>query len=103
MWTLITHCYPPLPPRAGKISLASGGQVDSYGSRLMDVEWNRRYDSELRLMVARCMAHDPAERPSLRELLQNAEAGVQKDQGPDEDDTSIKQWVNDVMNSAPVS
>lgn len=71
MWSLITHCFPPAPPRALPYAYASeviGVAEDShgftYGMHVMaeDFTW---CDVELRRQILRCLDHDPTKRPRL--------------------------------------
>lgn len=106
MWSLITLCYPIHPPEAGHLNLDQAGEdgsrVITYGSHLLDKEWDH-VDPELRRVVVRCLCHDPAQRPGLAELLQTAEGKCQKAPGPGEDDDSIRKWMDDILHNAPKS
>ncbi|CAJ2509198.1 Uu.00g142240.m01.CDS01 [Anthostomella pinea] len=79
MFTLITTTYPPMPPQPAqqnpKIKYAYGGLLEShlsYGSMLLDDEWNH-VDRALRETIVKCMCHNPTNRPTLEQLLEEAE------------------------------
>ncbi|KAI0012180.1 kinase-like domain-containing protein [Xylariaceae sp. FL0662B] len=99
LFNVITGCWPRTPPAAAYLTMEGGQQVITYGMDLLDARWNY-VDIELRRMAARCMCHDPTQRPGLEELLNHAEAGLSKPPGDGEDDESIRRWIQDALNSA---
>ncbi|KAJ4403108.1 hypothetical protein N0V82_010703 [Gnomoniopsis sp. IMI 355080] len=86
MWSLVTQCFPPVPPRAlpytyanedpsslsaatggGGVGLDDGGQFvngHTYGMHIMAEEFDD-YDFELRLQILRCLDHVATNRPKM--------------------------------------
>lgn len=71
MWSLVTHCFPPAPPRALPYAYASevpgvveDGRGYTYGMHVMAMDFEG-CDVELRRQILRCLDHDPTRRPSL--------------------------------------
>jgi hypothetical protein len=60
-----------------------------------------RVDLRLRETIARCMAHDPAQRPSLLQLLSEAKKGINRGFA-NESDMVIGKWIDDHIYSAPL-
>lgn len=104
MFNLITKCWPPRPPQATAMTVG-GTNIDTYGSPLDRNEFNTT-DVQLRTMVKRCMAHDPADRPSLRELQQVAKGKVGNNAIPgdptQESNAAVQAWVNTFIHSANI-
>lgn len=88
----MTKMRPPVPPQLQPKIGNHEDLPDNYCALLLDDPDYEIYDFELRQTIARCMAHDPRERPSLRQLLQQAKNGINKIFA-DEPDADIKQWV----------
>lgn len=70
MWELVTHCFPPCPPRAYPYRYAREGadvkdqNGHSYGLHVLGREFDS-VDSELRYYIVRCLDHQPSKRPSM--------------------------------------
>ncbi|KAJ8128522.1 hypothetical protein O1611_g5114 [Lasiodiplodia mahajangana] len=92
MWQLITKCWPELPPQyqPGTPRLRA-----HYCNRILTEEEFSGVDFELREIVAQCMAHNPADRPGPRMLVNRALAGIRKrfPNNPRETDDFIEDWV----------
>lgn len=106
MWCIMTLHYPLQPPIAGVISIedeASGGtrKAFSYGNVLFNGEWDH-LDVMLRNIVNRCMAHDPADRPTTEYLLQHAQKHAPVVPPPGEDDVRLHSWLQNQILSAPI-
>ncbi|KAK7757014.1 hypothetical protein SLS62_001030 [Diatrype stigma] len=104
MMCIITGCYPAQPPLAGTMKLKDGvTEIRSYGTLLLQgvFDWA---DAELRDMVVRCLAHDPAHRPELGELLQHATDNLARVSaaGASETDDEIRAWHRYEVLGAPV-
>lgn len=112
MVTLITRCEPLTPPRVAKIKLFArkGDKLTkwwnhfSYGAMLVrekDERWEY-VDMELRETLAKCLARDPAHRPGLNSLLDQA---VKKREGEgsfvyaDSEVPATKQYMRAWLNS----
>lgn len=117
MVALITRCDPLTPPRVAKVKLlARRGDKSTkwwnhytYGAMLVrekDVKWDYA-DEELRETLAKCLARDPAHRPDL-EFLLNQALGKCQDEGPyvyaDGEKPATRQyvtgWMNNMLNNA---
>lgn len=112
MWTLITHCYPPQPPRAWPYAYeAEGDRAESvayalplengwtYGMDLMNPIFGK-YDHELRLQIMRCLDHEPSKRPDIRWLERVIEARVRsRDLVDAESDEQLKDAVAEIFRS----
>ncbi|TGJ85768.1 hypothetical protein E0Z10_g2988 [Xylaria hypoxylon] len=92
MWQIMTQMRAPVPPQLQRRTGLHADLPVNYCPRILDEELFDIYDLELRLTVARCMAYDPKERPSLRTLLQGAQVGINKSFDRETDDI-IKLWV----------
>ncbi|KAI5920295.1 kinase-like domain-containing protein [Camillea tinctor] len=99
LFSLVTGSYPPLPPQAADVNLG-GRSFTSYGWYALDAKF-AHVDPPLRFLVAQCMAHTPANRPSLRDLLDGAMCGVRYRQGAETAD-EILDWQRRVF-CAPTS
>lgn len=79
--------------------------IITYGGNLDDVGFTNT-DVQLRTMVKRCMAHDPADRPSLRELQQVAKGKVGTNpiagDASQESNAVVQTWVNTFILSANI-
>lgn len=101
---IITGCYPAQPPFTGTMKLKDNlTDIRTYGSLLLqaDFDWA---DYELRHIVARCLAHDPADRPGLEELLQHTNDNIARvtASAPHESDNEIRAWHRYEVLGAPV-
>ncbi|KAI1485394.1 kinase-like domain-containing protein [Biscogniauxia mediterranea] len=93
LFNLVTGHYPPQPPQAANVQLVQGdGSVGAafttYGELALRPPF-AHVDGELRALVVRCMAHLPAARPSLRELLAGAIRGLNRSVALETDDDVI--------------
>ncbi|KAL2284732.1 hypothetical protein FJTKL_08812 [Diaporthe vaccinii] len=72
MWQLLTRCCTLLPPNHGDIEFSPDGvntvRGFTYGADLIFSRVADEYDETLRTTIMWCMMHDPAERPTLRQL-----------------------------------
>ncbi|KAI0536569.1 kinase-like domain-containing protein [Xylaria digitata] len=101
MWQIMTLREAPVPPILQVRSGITANLPQNYCLSLLTQDQFKVYDEDLRLTIARCMAHDPNERPSLRTLLQGAQLGINK-RFPAETDEFIKSWVQDLIYDADV-
>ncbi|KAI0429359.1 kinase-like domain-containing protein, partial [Xylaria sp. FL1042] len=118
MWELITLEIGPLPPqpqppydqRDSYPAYNDRGQANydlilkdpayadfkiSYCSLLLDpdvhdFDW---VDKRLRRTIFECLYHKPDDRPTLEELLREAEENIQADKFPQETDAQIRDWI----------
>ncbi|GAW23882.1 hypothetical protein ANO14919_134590 [Xylariales sp. No.14919] len=101
MESLITACHPAQPPVPTEVSDTPPQGKDKYftyaGHLKQDVYNN--FDRDLISVTMRCQAHLPADRPTLAELLQIAEAGVAK--GGDGTWQQLSDWVNKILYEPP--
>ncbi|KAI0475471.1 hypothetical protein GGR56DRAFT_695160 [Xylariaceae sp. FL0804] len=107
MFCLITQMYPPVPPQPQAVKATFGAArtestILSYGHALLDDQKYGYIDRELRMIVAKCMAHRPYDRPSLNECVDEAVEGQMKNEfglNPAtgepivESDQMIRQWI----------
>ncbi|KAI2627705.1 kinase-like domain-containing protein [Hypoxylon sp. NC1633] len=130
MWILITQRLPPTPPQpqvppgvvlppgydANSASPGSNPQnTPEYKAALaqlsstmpisycvgMDNSGNYTHvDEELREVIYRCMYHSPEHRPTIEDLLEQAQRGLQKVFDNEPDDV-VNRWVDDFLLSAP--
>ncbi|KAK8131690.1 hypothetical protein PG984_008128 [Apiospora sp. TS-2023a] len=75
MWQLITVCETPLPPCLTDVKFGSRSIDNTYGISLGDDKY-KDVDANLRETIARCLKHDPRERPKLEVLLPPAQAAA---------------------------
>ena len=83
-------------------------RVITYGILLLQNSYGWA-DAELRYMVARCLAHNPADRPSLDELLRHAKENIAKTTSgalssggtPYETDQDLETWCRYIILGAP--
>ncbi|KAI1075635.1 hypothetical protein F5B20DRAFT_558852 [Whalleya microplaca] len=121
MWSFITQLQGPMPPNpqwplgfadprladnfngdADAALKAIGGEnIFSYCPELMKAEDNEYLwaDEELRRTIYNCMSHWPQYRPTVEQLLDQAQIGVTK-QFEGESDAFIQQWVQSVIFNA---
>ncbi|KAI0514975.1 hypothetical protein F5B22DRAFT_211034 [Xylaria bambusicola] len=120
MWELIVKYQGPLPPTPQppqNLPHILQGQIDydailqdpkyadfkiSYCALLLnpdvhDYDW---VDKALRETVFKCMYHKPDDRPTLEELLKEAEEKVQEE-FPEETDEFIRKWIDHWLHSPP--
>ncbi|KAI8633205.1 kinase-like domain-containing protein [Xylariaceae sp. FL1651] len=100
MWQLITHYHPPVPPPLQPVTQPLAHIPNNYCALLLKGTRYDRVDIELRETIARCMAHDPRDRPPLRTLLAEAKRGINK-VFPNETDDFIKKWVDRMFFTVP--
>ncbi|KAI0459955.1 kinase-like domain-containing protein [Xylaria acuta] len=98
-WQLMTKMVPPVPPQLQRKMGHHADLPDNYCAAILTEPAYDAYDLDLRKALARCMAHDPRERPTLRQLLQHAKAGINK-VFADEPDWRIREWVQDLIYNA---
>ncbi|KLU88852.1 hypothetical protein MAPG_07835 [Magnaporthiopsis poae ATCC 64411] len=101
MWIIITQRAPLHPPVPREIPILPNMEADpngvgrntfwTYGYPL-DQPGQSQIGDELRHLVLRMMAHDPYDRPSLKELLGAAEAGcaLEDDDDPSREQTDLE-------------
>ncbi|KAK3364572.1 hypothetical protein B0T25DRAFT_530543 [Lasiosphaeria hispida] len=71
MWSFITRLQPPAGPVRNDLSLSIPGQpnkITTFGGHLTNDGRYNNIDPELRLLVARCLAEFPRDRPSMDEI-----------------------------------
>lgn len=104
MWCLMTGSYPLQPAVAGNTTVTDGIRgpraIVTYGNVLYNGMWDH-IDPQLRGIVNWCMAHNPADRPSLEHLLAHAQTFWPRVPPPGEDDLRIHTWLQDQVLSAP--
>lgn len=104
MFVLITRCEPPRPPQPSNVNIG-GIDMITYGNPLDHNDFAAT-DPQLIQIVKRCMTHDPAHRPGLRELLQVASAKVGNNPDPadifQESNAVVTGWVNQFINNAAI-
>ncbi|KAI1468339.1 kinase-like domain-containing protein [Daldinia caldariorum] len=117
MWVLITQRIPPMPPQAqippGINIPKNADRIDellwhiqpgmpvSYCALLMDGDFEY-IDEDLRTAIYQCMYHQPNYRPTVEELLLQAQEGISR-RYPDEDDDVVNRWVSEYVLNAPTS
>ncbi|KAI1425860.1 kinase-like domain-containing protein [Xylaria sp. FL1777] len=92
LWQLMTQMRAPVPPQLQRKSGLHADLPYNYCACLLTEAKYEVYDVELRTIVARCMAHDPQERPTPGQLLQSAKRGIDKRFDGEPDDI-IAQWI----------
>lgn len=76
-------------------------EIETYGTPLFQNEYDH-VDPELRKMVARCLAHDPRNRPGLVELEQHATFNIARVAAIETDDY-VRQWYRtEVIGAAAI-
>ncbi|RYP53711.1 hypothetical protein DL768_001311 [Monosporascus sp. mg162] len=97
LWNVITKCYPPIPPQR-----QSGPGPLTY-CHLIRTDPKYNYVApELKEVLARCMRHDPKDRPSLLNLSRQAKHGIKKRYGNESDDF-IRTWIHNALYNASSS
>ncbi|KAK7751511.1 hypothetical protein SLS62_006598 [Diatrype stigma] len=102
MYTLITRCLPPRPPQPEDI-VVNHRVITTFGRPL-----NQFHNTErsLRTLVKRCLAYDPADRPSLRRLLHIVRPKVRNDKDPNDPNSEsnevVRAWVRHAIFNAPI-
>ncbi|KAI1290490.1 kinase-like domain-containing protein [Xylaria venustula] len=92
LWQLITKYRAELPPRIQRTHQARDQMANHYCSDILTEGRYDRVDIELRKTVARCMAHDPKRRPTVRALVAQAKRGITR-RFDNETDRDIREWV----------
>ncbi|KAI1352160.1 kinase-like domain-containing protein [Xylaria sp. FL0043] len=96
MWQLMTWMMPPVPPQLqAKRGLHANLPYNYCALLLTDHDYDC-YDLELRQTVARCMAAEPQQRPTLMQLLRVAKKGIEK-RFDGETDESIRAFVQEFV------
>lgn len=101
MWVIITQRAPLHPPVPREIPILPNMEADPNGvgrntfwtyAYPLDQPGHFQIGDELRHLVLRMMAHDPYDRPSLKELLGAAEAGcaLEDDDDPSHEQTDLE-------------
>ncbi|KAI1083986.1 kinase-like protein [Whalleya microplaca] len=96
MWQLITKLKVPSAPQPQE----KAGEPVSYCVLLLTDDRFKDVDIELREELSRCMRHNPADRPTLIQLLQRAKTGAGKVFANEPDET-VKAWVQRAIYGAP--
>lgn len=93
MWSLMTLTFPQMPPEARGWLTSQGEDLEqpSYGTYLLSRDFDS-VDRELRETVVRCMAHNPAHRPPLRELELLAESKTKWDEARN---AEVRRWAQE--------
>jgi hypothetical protein len=100
MWQIITCLDPPVPPTRGAEIVGGGRSLPPhYAADILDKPEYEHVDLELRITIARCMAHDPTNRPSSGRLLAQAKTAARK-YFPGETDPVIRAWVDRFLHNA---
>lgn len=102
MWCCITLLRPNRPPIPQPMPTAPGPMATrprTYGAGVLDRVYIDHYGQELCELVARCMMHRPADRPSLNEL--QAQLDASKPIGPIAPLT--RAWVKKYFRDAPAA
>jgi serine/threonine protein kinase len=127
MWSLITGKMPPMPPRPvfprNKRSWIRETTTRAQFQEILDYHGykgpisychhlfddmgspNDRYgdvDDDLRDTLYKCMFHRPADRPTLKALLDQAKLKIVPGAFPSEDDDMILEWVRRWFYDAPI-
>ncbi|KAI1131164.1 kinase-like domain-containing protein [Nemania abortiva] len=99
LWQLMTQMCAPMPPQPQVKTGHHAYLPENYCPRILDVVDYDYIDIDLRRTVARCMAHNPRDRPELTQLLSQARAGINKNfEG--ETDQFIRDWIQAVIYDA---
>lgn len=102
MWCCITLLRPNRPPIPQPMPTAPGPNATrprTYGADVLDQVYTDSYGQELCELVARCMMHRPADRPSLNEL--QAQLDALKPVGPIAPLT--RAWAKKYFRDAPAA
>ncbi|OTB12188.1 hypothetical protein K445DRAFT_305999 [Daldinia sp. EC12] len=115
MWVLITQSTPPLPPQPQippGVNIPQGVDINvalrqahpdlpiSYCPLLMDGGFDY-IDVDLRTAIYECMYHQPTYRPTVEQLLLQAQEGIGR-RYAQESDEEVNDWVKTFMLSAPI-
>ncbi|KAI1822001.1 kinase-like domain-containing protein [Xylaria intraflava] len=95
LWQLITKMEGPVPPQLHRGVRGSNIPTHYCPLLLTDDEY-AWVDIELRETIARCMAHDPKDRPRPATLLAAAKRGIEKRFGGETNDF-IQRWIQDMI------
>ncbi|KAI2632245.1 kinase-like domain-containing protein [Hypoxylon sp. NC1633] len=99
METMITLCTPAIPPipSYATVRCPPGKSVYvTYAGHLFGPQYSR-IDIDLRSLIARCQAHDPRERPTLRELETTINNALAQKVYPGETPQALLDWMRRVM------
>ncbi|KAI1305712.1 kinase-like domain-containing protein [Xylaria venustula] len=99
MWQLMTQMWAPVPPQLQARTGLHANLPYNFCPLLLTDDRYDVYDVELRETIARCMAYDPQDRPTLPQLLQAAKRGIEK-RFDRETDLLISDWVQEVLFNA---
>ncbi|KAI1299462.1 hypothetical protein F5Y03DRAFT_408806 [Xylaria venustula] len=101
MECLITRCLPAMPPQPTLITTDQrlGRPYYTYAGRLMEPAYEY-VDRDLKYIVARLQAHDPADRLTLEEL--NIDTAIAEKGNYGMTNTQIVQWISRVVYDAPI-
>ncbi|KAG6362516.1 hypothetical protein INS49_007608 [Diaporthe citri] len=105
MWQLLTRCCTLLPPNHGDIEFFPDGVNPvrglTYGADLIFSQIADEYDETLRTTIMWCMMHDPAERPTLRQLehLIVGNLGIYQNDG--DQNTQGRTSISDILAMPP--
>ncbi|KAI0839368.1 hypothetical protein F5Y06DRAFT_286403 [Hypoxylon sp. FL0890] len=92
MWMVITKFRPPLPPERSRFNMLIVDEPVHYCPLLLDDPEYSRVDEELRRTIMECMRHAPHTRPTLVNLLEQAERGAKRHFDGETDDI-VKGWI----------
>ncbi|KAI1753578.1 kinase-like domain-containing protein [Xylaria castorea] len=98
-WQLMTKMMSPVPPQLQAKSGPHANLPYNYCVALLTERQFDVYDIELRQTIARCMAHDPRDRPPLQQLLRQAQNRINR-HFANEPDAIIHQWVQQFIYNA---
>ncbi|KAI1373635.1 kinase-like domain-containing protein [Hypoxylon crocopeplum] len=93
MWQIMTKLHLPSPPQ--RSNLLDVDEPLHYCTLLLDDPAYNHIDLELRQTIARCMRHYPDHRPTLVDLVEQAERAATR-QFPGETDDFISSWIHKV-------
>lgn len=102
MWCCMTLLKPNAAPIAQPMPTAPGpvaSRPRTYGADVLNQTYVNRYGQEMCELVARCMMHKPADRPSLQQL--QAELNSIKPQGPMPRQTQT--WIGKYFRDPPAA
>lgn len=100
MWQLITKQRAPQPPDLQLSRVAQSQMPNHYGIDILTEPEYNKVDRNLRETVAKCLAHEPKNRPEPRTLVREAKRVLRR-RVPGEPDDAIRQWVQDVLFNPP--
>ncbi|OHE93731.1 hypothetical protein CORC01_10958 [Colletotrichum orchidophilum] len=96
IWCATTLCSFHTPVIRMTHKDAWGREIDTYGGALQNERFND-VDPELKDLVQRCMAHNPSDRPSLRELMGTISARLGRDDL--ESDEALSEWSREFFSN----